>query len=109
MLDVRHLPSFGFGHRSLMWWGTMGLMLIRRHGVRHRGNDVLSICAASPLTGRSPRRRPTLLWGSAEHRRYCSRVLWPNQLAKRAADREQRGRARLWLVGVSGCSPSCFW
>ncbi|MDG0025389.1 cytochrome c oxidase assembly protein [Trinickia sp. Y13] len=27
-LDVRHLPSFGFGARSLMWWATAGLMLI---------------------------------------------------------------------------------
>jgi len=27
-LDVRYLPSFGFGARSLMWWATAGLMLI---------------------------------------------------------------------------------
>jgi heme/copper-type cytochrome/quinol oxidase subunit 3 len=27
-LDVAHLPSFGFGHRSLMWWGTAGMMAI---------------------------------------------------------------------------------
>nr|WP_243672142.1 hypothetical protein [Paraburkholderia kirstenboschensis] len=28
MLNVRHLPSFAFGHRSLMWWSTVCLMLI---------------------------------------------------------------------------------
>jgi len=27
-LDVADLPSFGFSHRSLMWWGTVGLMAI---------------------------------------------------------------------------------
>jgi cytochrome c oxidase subunit I+III len=27
-LDVSALPSFGFGHRSLMWWGTAGLVAI---------------------------------------------------------------------------------
>jgi cytochrome c oxidase subunit III len=27
-LDVSHLPSFGFGTRSLMWWGTAGMMAI---------------------------------------------------------------------------------
>jgi hypothetical protein len=28
VLDVSSLPSFGYGHRSLMWWSTVGLMLI---------------------------------------------------------------------------------
>jgi cytochrome c oxidase subunit III len=27
-LDVSGLPSYGFGHRSLMWWGTAGFMAI---------------------------------------------------------------------------------
>jgi heme/copper-type cytochrome/quinol oxidase subunit 3 len=27
-LEVSHLPSYGFGHRSLMWWGTAGMMAI---------------------------------------------------------------------------------
>ena len=26
--DVSALPDTAFGHRSLMWWGTMGLMVI---------------------------------------------------------------------------------
>lgn len=27
-LDVSALPSYAFGHRSLMWWGTFGLIAI---------------------------------------------------------------------------------
>ena len=27
-LDVSELPSYGFGHRSLMWWGTAAMMAI---------------------------------------------------------------------------------
>ena len=27
-LDVSEIPSYGFGHRSLMWWGTAGMMAI---------------------------------------------------------------------------------
>ena len=27
-LDVSALPTYRFGPGSLMWWGTMGLMLI---------------------------------------------------------------------------------
>src|SRR5206468_7370524 len=27
-LDVANLPSYGFSHRSLMWWGTAGMCAI---------------------------------------------------------------------------------
>ena len=27
-LDVSNLPSYGFGTRSLMWWGTVGMCAI---------------------------------------------------------------------------------
>src|SRR5205823_7787155 len=27
-LDVGHLPTYGFGTRSLMWWGTAGMIAI---------------------------------------------------------------------------------
>jgi cytochrome c oxidase subunit I+III len=27
-LDVSRLPSYAFGHRSVMWWGTMGVVVI---------------------------------------------------------------------------------
>ena len=26
--DLAHLPTHGFGHRSLTWWGIIGFMLI---------------------------------------------------------------------------------
>lgn len=28
VLDVAHLPDFVFGHRDLMWWGTLGFVVI---------------------------------------------------------------------------------
>ena len=28
VLDVSELPSFAFGHRGLIWWGTVGFMVI---------------------------------------------------------------------------------
>jgi cytochrome c oxidase subunit 3 len=27
-VDVGGLPTYVFGHGSMMWWGTMGLMVI---------------------------------------------------------------------------------
>ena len=28
VVDVSDIPSYGFGHRSLMWWGTAGMIVI---------------------------------------------------------------------------------
>jgi cytochrome c oxidase subunit I+III len=95
MLDVRHLPSFGFGHRSLMWWSTVCLMLIE--------GTVFAIAAMAyfylrSLTVHWPLNAapPALLWGSA-NTAVLILSMWPNQLAKRAADRQDRARSRLWL------------
>ena len=38
-LDVSGLPSYGFSHRSLMWWGTVGFIMIE--------GSTLFICAVS--------------------------------------------------------------
>ncbi|WP_433695508.1 cytochrome c oxidase subunit 3 [Paraburkholderia phenoliruptrix] len=96
MLDVRHLPSFGFGHRSLMWWATMCLMLIE--------GTVFAIAAMAyfylrGLTASWPLNAapPQLLWGTA-NTAILLVSMWPNQLAKRAADRQDRARSRLWLA-----------
>ncbi|WP_025600008.1 cytochrome c oxidase subunit 3 [Burkholderia sp. WSM2230] len=95
-LDVRHLPSFGFGHRSLMWWSTMCLMLIE--------GTVFAIAVMAyfylrSLTARWPLNAapPDLLWGTV-NTVILLVSMWPNQLAKQAADRQQRARARLWLT-----------
>jgi heme/copper-type cytochrome/quinol oxidase subunit 3 len=95
MLDVRHLPSFGYGHRSLMWWGTVCLMLIE--------GTVFAIAAMAyfylrGLTATWPLNAapPALVWGTA-NTVVLLLSMWPNQLAKRAADRQERARSRLWL------------
>jgi cytochrome c oxidase subunit III len=38
-IDVSHLPGYAFGHRSLMWWGTLGFIMIE--------GTTLFICAVS--------------------------------------------------------------
>jgi cytochrome c oxidase subunit I+III len=95
-LDVRALPSYAFGRLSLMWWGTVGMMLIE--------GTVFAICILMYfyLRGIAPAwpidaAPPDLLWGSVNTLILLASLL-PNQLAKRAAEREDRGRARLWLV-----------
>ena len=94
-LDVRRLPSFGFSHRSLMWWSTVCLMLIE--GTVFAIGAMMyfylrSLTAIWPLNAAPP----ALVWGSV-NTAVLLVSMWPNQLAKRATEREDRAGARLWL------------
>jgi len=95
-LDVRHLPSYAFGARSLMWWGTVGMMLIE--GTVFAIGILMyfylrGIAPAWPL-GAPP---PELRWGLANTVVMVA-SLWPNWMVRRAAVREDRRGARRWLV-----------
>ncbi|HEY2024719.1 cytochrome c oxidase subunit I [Paraburkholderia sp.] len=94
-LDVRALPSFGFSHHSLMWWATAGLMLIEGTVFAIAVGMYFylrSVNAAWPMNAPPP----GLLWGTLNTVVLLA-SLWPNQLAKRAAERGDRLRARVWL------------
>lgn len=95
-IDVRHLPTYGFGSASLMWWSTWGLMLIE--------GSVFAIAvlmyfylrgisASWPIAAPAP----DLIWGTLNTGLLLASLL-PNELARRAAEREDRPKARLWLV-----------
>jgi len=94
-LDVRDLPSFGFSVRSLMWWGTAGLMLIE--------STVFGLAIVMYFYLRSHVERwpmttppPELLWGTLNTAVLLASA-WPNHLAKRAAERLDRRGVQLWL------------
>jgi heme/copper-type cytochrome/quinol oxidase subunit 3 len=96
VLDVRTLPTFAFSHRSLMWWSTTGLMLIE--------GTVFAIAVIMYfyLRTRAPAwpmaaDAPGLLLGSLNTAVLIA-SLWPNQLAKNAAERGERRKAAIWLV-----------
>ncbi|WP_194711639.1 cytochrome c oxidase subunit 3 [Noviherbaspirillum soli] len=95
-LDVSALPTFGFGHRSLMWWGTFGLMLIE--GMIF----ALTIAAYFYLRSHSATwpmnaAPPELLWGTLNTAVLLASML-PNQLAKKAAEKMDLKKVRLWMV-----------
>jgi heme/copper-type cytochrome/quinol oxidase subunit 3 len=95
-LDVSALPTFGFGHRSLMWWGTFGLMLIE--GMIF----ALTIAAYFYLRSHSvtwPMNAapPDLLWGTVNTAVLLASML-PNHLAKQAAEKLDLHKVRLWMV-----------
>lgn len=84
-LDVQALPSFGFSHRSLMWWGTLGLIAIEA--------TVFALAIVSyfylysQASAWPPRQQPPeLLWGTLNTAILLLSLL-PNWFTKRAAER----------------------
>jgi heme/copper-type cytochrome/quinol oxidase subunit 3 len=99
-LDVCHLPTFAFGPRSPMWWGTMGLMAIE--------GTVFALAVMTYFYLRShanlwPMSRfpPDLLWGTLNTAIMIGSVV-PNWLAKRAAEKLDLPKVRLWMVVCMG-------
>ena len=96
VLDVTGLPTVVFSHRSLMWWGTLGVMAIEGtvFGLAIMAYFYLrSHQATWPITAPPP----DLLWGSLNLLVMLVSFL-PAHLAKRAAERCQLGPVRIWLV-----------
>jgi heme/copper-type cytochrome/quinol oxidase subunit 3 len=106
-LDVSVLPSFGFSHRSLMWWGNLGMVTIE--GVAFAFLIIVyfylrSLSNAWPDGGRAP----DLLWGTINLVIILASAV-PNYLAQRAAGGCSVGKVRLWLyvgcvLGVALCA-----
>jgi len=95
VLDVRTLPTFAFGQGSLMWWSTMGLMLIE--GTVFAIGVMMyfylrGVSAAWPIDAAAP----ALRWGTL-NTVILLVSLWPNELARRAAGRQDRAATRIWL------------
>ncbi|RZJ05103.1 MAG: cytochrome C oxidase subunit III [Haliea sp.] len=95
-LDVSGLPTVVFGHRSLMWWGTLWMMVIEGtvFGLAVMAYFYLrSHQATWPLTSAPP----DLLWGTLNTVVMLVSFV-PAHLAKKAAERMDPQRVRFWLV-----------
>ena len=95
-IQVESLPSFGFSHRSLTWWGTLGLMAIE--------GTVFALAVMTYFYLRShvvvwPMNSapPELRWGTL-NTVLLLLSLWPNHLAKRAGERMDRAGVQRWLT-----------
>jgi heme/copper-type cytochrome/quinol oxidase subunit 3 len=96
-LDVGGLQPGGFGARSLMFWGTLGLCVIE--------GTVFALAIAAyfyfrtrmavwPPDGVAP---PDLMWGTVNTLILIVSGV-PNQLAKRAAEHVDLRSVRIWLT-----------
>ena len=95
VLDVSRLPDHAFGHQGLIWWGTVGFMVIEG-----------SIFVMGVVTYFFLRTRvsdwppgvpdPSLMFGTLNTIVLLVSVI-PNQIAKRAAENLELGKVRRWL------------
>jgi len=96
-LDVSALPPAAFGYRGLMWWGTLGIVLIE--GMVF----ALAIGAYFFLRTRMPAwppggvAPPDLRWGTINTLVLLASAV-PNELTRRAAERIDLRAVRVWLV-----------
>jgi cytochrome c oxidase subunit III len=96
VIDVSPLPEYGFGNRSLIWWATLSMIAVE--GTMF----ALVITNYLYLKGRAPHwppgaAPPYLLWGTINTILMLLSAV-PNELAKRAAERLDLGKAQLWMV-----------
>jgi cytochrome c oxidase subunit III len=97
-LDVAGLPSYVFGHRSLMWWGTMGLIAIEGTVFALAVASYFYLWTQSPSGWPLSVPPPDLRWGTLNTLILLASLL-PNQWAKKAAEREDLARVRI-AVGL---------
>lgn len=95
-IDVSQLPSYGFSHRSIMWWGTLGMMAIE--------GTVFALTVATYFYLRSHAitwpmsvRPPDLLWGTLNTAILLASMI-PNHLAKKAAEAHSVPGVRRWVL-----------
>jgi cytochrome c oxidase subunit I+III len=95
-LDVSVLPSYGFGTRSLMWWGTAGMMAIEGTAFAFM---IVVYFYLRAFADRWPSNGvpPDLLWGTLNLLVILVSAV-PNVLADRAALDHDLQRVRLWMV-----------
>lgn len=94
-INVARLPTYVYGSRSMMWWGTMGLMLIE--GTVFAITVVVYFYLRSHSSTWPVNPAPDLFWGGLNTAIMLGSLL-PNWLAKRAAEREDRRGAQRWLI-----------
>jgi heme/copper-type cytochrome/quinol oxidase subunit 3 len=106
-LEVRALPSFGFSHRSLMWWGTLGLIAIEGSVFALTVFAYFYLRSHSsqwPLDGEPP----LLRWGTLNTLILLVSVL-PNHWTKRAAERLDLKQVRIGLVVCLALALAFLW
>jgi heme/copper-type cytochrome/quinol oxidase subunit 3 len=96
VLDVAPLPKFAFGHKGLIWWGTVGFMVIEG------SMFVMVIIVYFYLRLKVPNWPPSLpnpnVGMATANLLLVLASCLPNAIAKRAAEAFDLRKTKIWLV-----------
>jgi cytochrome c oxidase subunit III len=96
IVDVAALPADAFGHQGLIWWGTVGFMVIEG-SMFVMGIVVYFYLRLKVYEWPPSLPNPGLTFGTANLILVLVSCI-PNQLAKSAAEQMRIGAVRLWLT-----------
>lgn len=95
-IDVSDLPAYAFGHRSVLWWGVLSMIVIE--------GMVFAVLIASYFYLRTyvsqwppSLQPPDPTYGTINTLVMIASFV-PNMIYKRAAEREDWPKVRIWLV-----------
>src|SRR3954471_13869929 len=97
-LDVRELPSFGFSHHAITWWGVLGMMAIEGTVF------VIAVVAYFYLRANAPQwplstLPPDLIWGTINVVILLASLV-PNQWMKKAAEAGKLNQLRMAFIAA---------
>jgi len=95
VIDVSGLPTYAYGHRSIMWWGTLGMVAIEGT-VFAIALVVYYYLRGLALQWPMSSAPPDLLWGTVMTALLLVSGI-PNHFAKKAAEAENLRGVRLWI------------
>jgi heme/copper-type cytochrome/quinol oxidase subunit 3 len=95
-IDASQYPDNAFGTRTLTWWGTLGILLIE--GTVFALAIVTYFYLRSRVEMWPPNLPPPALLYGTINTLILLVSLWPNQMAKWAAEEEDLAKTRLWVV-----------
>jgi cytochrome c oxidase subunit 3 len=102
IIDAAELPSYGYGHRSLMWWGTFGMIAIE--GTVFALSAFVYFYVRTRVDEWPPSASPPeLIWGTLNTLVMLLSLI-PNHWTKRAAEREDLPAVRIgmWICVAFG-------
>ena len=95
-VDVSHLAPGAFGYRSILWWGTLGIVMIETMAFALAIGSYFYL--RTRVTHWPPDSHlPGHLWGAVNTIVLVASCV-PNELARRAADRVDLLKVRVWMV-----------
>jgi heme/copper-type cytochrome/quinol oxidase subunit 3 len=105
VIDVLELPSYAFGHRSIMWWATAGMIAIEATFFAFAAFTYFYVWTRTDVWPPASE-PPYLFWGTLNLLVMLASLV-PNQAKKKFAEKEDLAGVRK-AMGIGLCFAAAF-